>query len=89
MYSTASPSAQVKFRTECWLEWCFFEKRIVDEREHPLFIPIAIECPLPGERAKALRISFSGLGGDDALWAGRACHALGECIPLHDEGNND
>ena len=39
-----------KYRTECWLEKCIFDERICSAEEHVSFMPLKIQCPVPGSQ---------------------------------------
>jgi DNA replication regulator DPB11 len=44
---------RLKYRTECWLEWCIYHERICSPDEHISFRPLQIETPVPGRRILA------------------------------------
>ncbi|KAI0079135.1 hypothetical protein K474DRAFT_1696562, partial [Panus rudis PR-1116 ss-1] len=71
-------TVKAKFRTECWLERCLSEGRIVDEGEHISFRPLDIRDPVQG--VEEVNLSFSGLCQSEACWLQRLARALGFAI---------
>lgn len=49
-----------KFRTECWIEQCMFEERICARNEHPAFVPLQLQTPIPG-MCRSITLYYVGL----------------------------
>lgn len=65
-----------KYRTECWLERCMFEERLLGPEEHIAYTPLKAEMPITG--AEEILLSFSGLDHAEACTVRRLLRALGE-----------
>ncbi|KAJ3548746.1 hypothetical protein NMY22_g1144 [Coprinellus aureogranulatus] len=70
-----------KYRTECWLEQCIHEERVVPVDDHVSFRPLAIRTPVPG--ANAIHIGLSGLEQSESCFTRRLLKAFGvNLIPM-------
>ncbi|TEB31512.1 hypothetical protein FA13DRAFT_1663343, partial [Coprinellus micaceus] len=64
-----------KFRTECWLEQCIHEERVLAVDDHVSYRPLGISLPVPG--GSAIHLSFSGLDQPEQLFTRRLLKTLG------------
>ncbi|KAI0788205.1 hypothetical protein C8Q74DRAFT_664413 [Fomes fomentarius] len=71
----ADEEERAKYRTECWLERCMFEERLLGPEEHIAYTPLKAEVPIPG--AEEILLSFSGLDHAEACTVRRLLRALG------------
>jgi len=82
-----------KFRTECWLERCLFEKRVCSLEENVTYAPLLISSPPEGtcitllglttytpslcSGASKFLVAFSGLDSFERTWVSRLLRSLG------------
>ncbi|KAF7330964.1 hypothetical protein MVEN_02436300 [Mycena venus] len=88
LYAAAPSSQKTKYRTECWLEQCLFVARLCAPDEHPSFVPLAVDLPVPGAGARNAELLGAGrerdvLGGE--VGAGVGHHYRADVLPTrHD-----
>ncbi|KAL0945523.1 hypothetical protein HGRIS_001005 [Hohenbuehelia grisea] len=71
-----SKTERLKYRTECWLERCIFEERIVLPHENITFVPLGpVDYPIPG--ADRVVLGYSGLDSPEVCCLKRLSRALG------------
>ncbi|KAF4571183.1 hypothetical protein EYR36_008512 [Pleurotus pulmonarius] len=70
-----SRTERQKYRTECWLERCMFEERIVSPSENITFAPLELQQSITG--VGKIVISLSGLDQSEVCCVKRLAKALG------------
>ncbi|KAL7422194.1 protein kinase activating protein dpb11 [Cryptotrichosporon argae] len=69
------PGKSTQVVTECWVEGCCFEKKILDPATKLFFRPLAIPTPVPG--AASLVVHISGFSTENSVYLKRLLRALG------------
>ena len=66
--------------TECWVEGCCFEQRMISPDDHPVFRPLPFPTPFPG--AEALNIHLSGFETAETVYLRRLIAAIGAQLSI-------
>lgn len=67
--------------TECWVEACCFEERLLSPEDNLVFQPLPIEIPIP--RAEELLVHISGFSTETSVYLRRLLKTIGEsCTDL-------
>ena len=66
--------------TECWVEACLFEKRMIAPTDHLVFQPLPVPMPVPG--ANKLIIHLSGWSTSELVYLKRLIRAIGATLAL-------
>lgn len=74
-FSNVPEADQPDVLTECWVEGCCFEQRLLDPSEHIAFRPLSISLPLPG--TSKIQVHLSGFTVENATYYKRLVKALG------------
>ncbi|KAF9496674.1 hypothetical protein BDN71DRAFT_1415262 [Pleurotus eryngii] len=77
-HDEASQTERQKYRTECWLERCMFEERIISPSENITFAPLELRRSIPG--VGKIVVSLSGLDQSEVCCVKRLAKALGILI---------
>ncbi|KIK60300.1 hypothetical protein GYMLUDRAFT_225798, partial [Collybiopsis luxurians FD-317 M1] len=64
-----------RVRTECWLEKCIYDSKLLSPDSHVSFTPVAVPCPISG--SNKVRISFSGFDHAEKFFMTRLMKVLG------------
>lgn len=62
--------------TECWVEGCCFEARLIPPAEQIVFRPLEIDFPIPG--AEKVIVHITGYTVELSVYLKRLIKALGE-----------
>lgn len=62
--------------TECWVEGCCYERRLIPPTEQIVFQPLRIELPVPG--SEKIIVHVTGFTVELGVYMKRLCKALGE-----------
>ena len=61
--------------TECWVEACCFEGRMISPDDHIVFRPLTGPMPVPG--AEKLNVHISGFASHETVYLRRLLKAIG------------
>lgn len=89
--SEQNASLKAKYRTECWLERCIYEERILcpvststeeDKPEELRGVWMPLDIDLPVANAETLNVSCSGLDQSESYSVKRLLRALGMSLVM-------
>lgn len=64
--------------TECWVEGCCFEQRLLDPDATLVFRPLSVDCPIPG--ASGLLVHISGFPTETTVYLKRLLKTVGGVV---------
>ncbi|WWD01536.1 hypothetical protein V866_008481 [Kwoniella sp. B9012] len=66
--------------TECWVEGCCFEERLLSPNKHIVFRPLPATMPIPG--ASKLNVHLSGFSAENTVYMRRLLRAIGGTLSV-------
>ncbi|KAF5388734.1 hypothetical protein D9757_004856 [Collybiopsis confluens] len=73
--SSIQKPLRAKVRTECWLEKCLYDSRLLSPDNHVSFTPVDVPCPILG--TEKVKINLSGFDHAEKIFITRLMKVLG------------